>query len=75
MEFAFFWFCIEAMFAESLEDLLDMLLVGGLVRGIDKDVIQVDDNTTSKRSAKTVLTNRWNAAGAFIRPNGMTSHS
>ena len=45
MEFTFFWFCIEAVFVESPEDLPDMLLVGGLVHGIDKDVIQIDDNT------------------------------
>ena len=45
MKFTFFWFCIEIMLAKSLEDLLDMLFVGSLVHGIDKDVIQVDNNT------------------------------
>ena len=45
MEFTFFWLCIETVLVESPEDLPDMLLVGSLVHRIDKDVIQVDDNT------------------------------
>ena len=45
MDFTFFWLCIETVLVESPEDLLDMFLVGSLVHGIDKDVIQVDDNT------------------------------
>ena len=59
------------MFTKMSEDFSDMLYVRGLVLGEDENVIQVDDS----KSVKMVLTNRWNTAGVFIRPNGMTSHS
>ena len=45
MEFTFFWFFIETVLAESPEDLPDMFFVGSLVRRVDQDVMQVDDNT------------------------------
>ena len=35
----------EAVCAESPEDFLDMLLVGGHVSGVDEDVVQVYYNT------------------------------
>ena len=45
-------YCIEPIFAELPEDLLDMLLVGSLVLGVDVDVIQVDDDTNIKEISK-----------------------
>jgi len=51
---------------------LDMLLMRSQVLRVGEDVVQVDK---SRRSVKIMLMNRWKAAGAFIRPNGITSHS
>ena len=41
-------FCVEPVFAELPEDLLDMLLVESLVLGVDEDVIQVNNNANIK---------------------------
>ena len=41
MELTLLRFGKEAICVESLEDLSDMLLVGGHVSGVDEDVVQV----------------------------------
>ena len=42
MEFTFFGFGIESVFAEASEHLLDVLPVGSLILGVNEDVVQVD---------------------------------
>ena len=42
MEFTFFGFGIEFVFAEASEHLSDMLPVESLILGVNEDVIQVD---------------------------------
>jgi len=42
--FTFLGFGIKSVLAESTEDVSDMLLVGGLVCGVDKNVVQIDYN-------------------------------
>jgi len=40
--FTFLGFGIKSVLAESTEDVSDMLLVGGLVCRVDKNVVQID---------------------------------
>ena len=55
MELTLLRFCVEPVFAESLEDLLDMLLVGSLVLRVNEDVIQVDNDANIKEISKDCI--------------------
>ena len=57
MKSTFLTVCEEVMFMKPLEDLRDMFDVILFVQGENKNIIQIDDNKTSKRSAKMVLRN------------------
>ena len=44
MPFTFFWLEIKSVGTEALEDVSDVLAMGGEVRGVDEDVVEVDHN-------------------------------
>ena len=52
MELTLLRFCIESVFAESLENLFDMLLVGSIVLRVDEDVVQINNNANIKEISK-----------------------
>ena len=52
MELTLLRFHIEPVFAESLKNLLDMLLVGSIVLRVDEDVIQINNDANIKEMSK-----------------------
>ena len=52
MEFTFFGFHIKSVFAEPLEDLLDMLFMRSHVLEEDKNVVQINYNANIEEICK-----------------------
>ena len=63
------------MFSKTSEDFLDVLLVRGLVLGEDENVIQIDDYGNIEQISEDCIDEPLERRGAFVRPNGITSHS
>jgi len=55
VEFAFVGEGVEPRFAESAEYFFDVFFVGSQVRGVNEDVVEVDDNTDVHHIGKCVV--------------------
>ena len=70
MELTLFRFSIELVFAEALEDFLDMSLVRLLVLGVDEDVVKVYDNAHIQEVCKNAINKPLESSGGISEAKG-----